>query len=76
MVRLLLDSGIKINTKDSNGTTALILAASKGYFDIAKLLLDYGARLHSSDNKGLTAMDYAKKNKDYSMIDLLKSREK
>ena len=48
----------------------------KGYFDIAKLLLDNGARLHSADNKGFDAMYYAQNNKDFSMIELLKSREK
>ena len=43
---------------------------------VAKRLLDSGARMHSSDNLGFTAMDYAKMNKNYTMLDLLKSREK
>ena len=54
----------------------MIEAASKGYFDIAKILLDSGARMHSSDSDGLSAIDYAIKNKDHSMIELLKSRRK
>ncbi|MBQ4178724.1 MAG: ankyrin repeat domain-containing protein [Elusimicrobia bacterium] len=43
---------------------------------MAKKLLDSGARLHSTDNDGFSAMYYANKNKDYSMIELLKSRKK
>ena len=52
MVSFLIDSGARVNGKDASGKTPLILAASKGYFDIAKKLLDSGARIHSSDNDG------------------------
>ena len=76
MVSFLIDSGARVNGKDVYGKTPLIIAASKGYFDIAKKLLDSGARLHSSDNEGFTALDYAKMNKDYSMVELLRSRKK
>ncbi len=76
MVSFLLDSGARVNGKDASGKTPLILAASKGYFDVAKILLDNGARMHSSDDEGFTAMDYANKNKDYSMIELLRSRRR
>ena len=76
MVSFLLDKGARVNGKDASGKTPLILAASKGYFDIAKTLLDSGARMHSSDSDGLSAIDYAIKNKDHSMIELLKSRRK
>ncbi|MFA7675224.1 MAG: ankyrin repeat domain-containing protein, partial [Endomicrobiia bacterium] len=75
IIRFLLEKGARLNTKDINGMTPLILASYKGYFDIAKLLLDNGARLHSNDNRGFTAMDYAERNKDYGMIELLKSRK-
>ena len=76
MVSFLLDCGARINGKDMYGKTPLIIAASKGYIDIAKKLLDSGARINSSDNEGFTALDYAKMNKNYSMIELIQSRKK
>ncbi len=71
MVEFLLQSGAKINAKDTNGMTPLILASSKGYHSIVKLLLDWHARMHSKDNRGFTALDYARHNADKEMIKLL-----
>lgn len=43
VVALLLDHGAKVDTKDSRGDTALLLAAKSGYTDIAEQLLQGGA---------------------------------
>ena len=42
-VSRLLKRGARINTKRDDSTTALILAAHGGHFDIVKLLVENGA---------------------------------
>ena len=44
VVKLLVDYGVEINAKNSDGETALIEALSKGHLEIAKLLLNNGAK--------------------------------
>src|ERR1700693_1686527 len=41
IVKALLDAGADVNSANSNGTTALMSAASSGSADTAKLLLDH-----------------------------------
>ena len=41
-IRELLDSGINVNFKDSNGYTALHVAACNGLTNVVSLLLDCG----------------------------------
>ena len=56
IVRLLLDRNINIETRDSDGDTPLIFAASHGQIEIVQLLLDRGAQVDARDNYGDTAL--------------------
>ena len=48
-IRELLDSCVNVNFKDSDGCTALHVAACNGLTDVVSLLLDRGSELDPSD---------------------------
>jgi ankyrin repeat protein len=50
MVDLVLGHGADVNLKDNYDNTALILAARKGYWDIARKLISTGATIPTSTN--------------------------
>lgn len=72
---LLNIKGIDINAADSDGQTALILAVGlnrhlsnpRG----AEILLQHGANAKLKNNIGWTAMDYAKKNRNKELVNML-----
>ena len=51
-IRELLDSGVNVNFKDSDGRTALHVAACNGVTDVISLLFDRGSELDPSDCLG------------------------
>ncbi|OTA59075.1 hypothetical protein K449DRAFT_448129, partial [Hypoxylon sp. EC38] len=59
VVRLLLDNGANIESKDNRGSTSLSCAASLGRDSTVCLLLQKGADIESKDKKGRTALFYA-----------------
>lgn len=75
IVKLLLKHNPKLNTRNSKKQTPLIIIAKwntkEGSAIIAKLLLGKGAWLNAKDNKGEKAMDYAVKNKNLPLIEIL-----
>jgi ankyrin repeat protein len=52
VVKLLLEKGAKLETKDSFGQTPLSWAAAKGHEAVVKLLLEKGAELETKSNSG------------------------
>ncbi|MES1257736.1 MAG: ankyrin repeat domain-containing protein, partial [Acidobacteriota bacterium] len=62
-VRLLLDSGAKVNEKDVRGMTALMLALTSDHADAKSVetLLAHGADATMKDGNGLSAVAWAKK---------------
>ena len=59
VVRRLLENGVDANTKDKDGTTALMLAAGTGHLAVVRLLLENGADVHSRNDQGVTALGWA-----------------
>ena len=74
IVKLLIDEGADVNIKNSQGQTALMMAAfwHTNNIDIVKMLLDNGADVNAKDNQDKTALDYAKKEKHTKIANLLK----
>lgn len=64
-LKILIDSGIDLDTRDLDGQTLLMhTAAATNYVPILKYLIIKGANIDLEDNMGETAIDYAKKNKN------------
>lgn len=55
-VELLLHNGAAVNARDSNGNTALTLAATRGFTDCAVLLTRHGAAINTQNNTGDSAV--------------------
>lgn len=59
LIKLLVDSGAKVNAKNESGGTPLHLAAFWGHFQIVKYLVKEGAKFDVQNNKGKNAMEMA-----------------
>lgn len=70
-LRLLLDYGVNIDSVNSSGLTALMIASLFGYIDCVRLLLDRNADVDIKSNKGDTAESFAEKRKYYDIAILL-----
>ncbi|MGL4677485.1 MAG: ankyrin repeat domain-containing protein [Brevinema sp.] len=62
IVELLLARGAYINTRDSGGNTALMIASEKGYTDLIRLLLNYSVLVNAENRLGITALHLAVQN--------------
>jgi serine/threonine-protein phosphatase 6 regulatory ankyrin repeat subunit B len=52
----LLENGANVDSKDTLGTTPLIIASNNGNYEIVELLLKYGATIDITDKRGHSAM--------------------
>ena len=59
VVRLLLEMGANVATKDKSGMTARQFAAGEGYEVVVQLLLGKWANVAARDSLGMTALHYA-----------------
>ena len=73
-VTVLLDRGLDVNAKDSQGRTALMEATYGGHYDTVKTLLDRGAAPNLADDTGWTALMEAVSKGNYESAVLLVER--
>jgi ankyrin repeat protein len=74
-VGLLLRHGTDVNAQGkTEGFTALMMAASEGYLDVARVLLLNGAAVDTIDRDGDTAKKFAKEKGHTAMLELLESQ--
>ena len=59
ILRLLIDAGANVNSKDETDTTALALASKKGDLEMVKFLVENGACVNAEGAHGLTALLWA-----------------
>jgi len=71
MVALLLQNGADVNLTRQDGTTALMLAASRGHVETVRLLLEAGADIHMRSEAGKTAVALAVEMKRTEVVKLL-----
>jgi E3 ubiquitin-protein ligase XBAT32/33 len=70
-VSQLIETGLDPNTRSRHGYTPLMIAAARGYGDIADLLLANGAELTMVDTHGRNALQIAREAKSKHCIDSL-----
>ena len=75
MIEALLKAGADPNESTSNGTTALMTAATAGNPDAVKMLLDHGADVNAKENShGETALMFAAAGDRAAVVRLLAAR--
>ena len=75
VAELLIDNGAKLDEKNDEGLTALMLAASHGNYDTVEVLCKRGANLFIKDKNGYTAYTWAKKAGMKNTANLIKEYE-
>jgi ankyrin repeat protein len=60
VIRVALDAGAKVNTRDEDGQTPLICAAAEGDADAVSSLIEAGANVDATSSDGRTARDWAR----------------
>ncbi len=75
-VQMLLDRGAKVDERDDEGRTPLMLVGIENRHPIAtrriaEVLLNAGADLKATDKQGLTPLDHAVRNKQKALTDFL-----
>jgi ankyrin repeat protein len=73
LVRLLVQTGARIDEPDDRGDTPLALAAVNNFPELVKLLLELGANPSLRLRSGKTAADYARERGSHEMAALLDS---
>ncbi|RBQ94946.1 hypothetical protein VDGD_20298 [Verticillium dahliae] len=71
MVKLLLDSGVSIESTDALGNTALSWAAKNGNLDLIRLLLERGADGNSASQDGTSPLQLAVRKSHTGIVKLL-----
>lgn len=71
VVNLFLENGMKVDSRDKNGATALMRAAENGHTDVVKLILSKKADTNAIDNNGYTALMVAAENRRPGIIKAL-----
>ncbi len=75
VVELFVQAGMDVNTKNSDGQTALMLAAYGGHIGTVRLLLKHGAYINVIDKFGDSAMSWAAAENHTDIVKLLKKAE-
>jgi predicted nucleic acid-binding Zn-ribbon protein len=70
-VKLLLDKGVDVNAKDTEGWTVLMYASEYGHTEIVKLLLESGADVNAKTEYGNTALICASVNGYTEIVKML-----
>ncbi len=70
-VQNFIAAGAGLDARDNEDMTALMRAADRGYFDIARVLIDAGADINTQDKFGCTALFKAADNNHVGIVKML-----
>lgn len=74
LIKLLLELGVDVNTKNAQGISPLLWAVTKNNLSLVKTLLSYGADPNTQDNQGWTPLILASQNNNLSIVKILVSK--
>lgn len=74
MLKLILDAGFDVNTKNVNGYTLLHFAARGNYSNIVRMLIEYGANIHEKTPDGKNAFILALEQCAFDAISIFVSK--
>lgn len=74
IIEFLLKKGAHIETKDKDGYTPLLLAASEGNAEAVYVLLQSGANIFSIDKEDRTVLFWAAMHNHKNVIDVMSMR--
>ena len=60
VINVLVSAGAKLNAKDYDGATPLMLAAKENHIEVVKALIAAGADIFAADKNCNTVLSYAK----------------
>lgn len=69
--QILLETGLHVDSRDSNSRTALMHAAANGSYNVAKLFLQYGADVNAITEDQFDALAYAVCMQRHNLVKLL-----
>ncbi|AYO89838.1 ankyrin repeat protein [Fowlpox virus] len=71
MIKTILDSGVKVNTKNAKSKTFLHYAIKNNDLEVIKMLFEYGADVNIKDDNGCYPIHIATRSNSYEIIKLL-----
>jgi uncharacterized protein len=71
VMKILLNAGVNVNAKTTEGQTALITAVNSQSAEAVKLLMNYDADINVKDNRGNTILKFARERGDAEIIQIL-----
>ena len=71
-IRLLIGQGRDLESCDEHGSTALMVAAERGYLGIVELLIEHRANINARNRVGDSAIDLAKFHEYDEIVDTLR----
>lgn len=71
LVQLHIRRGVGLDACDERGATPLMLAASKGHFDVCRVLVEAGADIHAVDRQGRTVLSHASQSRNPDLVGYL-----
>ena len=71
IIKTISSKGVNLNSTDKNGNTALMMSASKGFYNTSKYLLRKKVNVNAKNNNGNTALIFAAQAGKYKVVKLL-----
>src|SRR5262249_39284941 len=71
LIRLLLDAGADLETRNALGNTALVMAVQSGHVAAARTLLDAGAKGDVRGDQAQTPLSVALELEDWELVSML-----
>lgn len=68
---LLIQAGLRTDSRDSHGQTIAHYAALRGYANLLKLMINAGISVRVPDSRGRTPLYYAGQNEQHECVQIL-----